>query len=232
MNTDIIEDLEIETAEQETSEIGDAEMGSSEDECCEVAWGDHLSEAIEARIRTKLPRGIQHVSPAGNGYLEALCERTEVSDGEIKTVVSVLLLDEALAARAEILEGDLENTATPTGEHLALGWKFEGTAFKYVITLDGKYIRTFDNLALARLTFEMLENRRPDTFHWIITNVKRLFDAESKDAQEDTQEHCSQEFAAWVNSTLFRTDHPGMVGFEFASTLFQFEMRKDSQSRT
>jgi hypothetical protein len=196
MDTDI-NDLDTEISTQEPAANGDLELGSAGDDIG-TAWDDHLSEALTARLRHRLPRGIQHTF-AGEGYLEALCEREEYLDEDTSvTVVSTVLIDTELAPRAEILSGVLFESQTSTDQQLALSWRYQDDEFTYLLTLDGKYLRVFTNAALAQLSYEMLADRRPSCYRSLLSKIEHRFETRGKAEGENLMEHCSEEFTAWI----------------------------------
>lgn len=200
-----IEDLDLETGTEAIEEDTSSEITDHvDDDETLTGYEDHLSEAVVARIRGFVPAQTQYAGEAGNGYVECLTERAErINDDSWVTTVGVALVKEELASKAQELRGTLEQQFVGAGQLFELGYRYieneSEAGFFYFLSLEGRYVKGFKNIALARLAYDLLVDHHPDRFDTILEAVISIFFSHGVRLQEDKREQCSEEFMKLVH---------------------------------
>jgi hypothetical protein len=204
-NIETIEDLDLETGTEIIEEDNSSELTDHiDDDETLTGYEDHLSEAIVARIREYVPAQTQYAGEAGNGYVECLTEKAErINDDSWVTTVGVALVKEDLASKAQELRGTLAQQFVGSGQLFELGYRYienvTESGFFYFLSLDGRYVKGFKNLALAHLAYDMLVDHQPERFDTILEAIISIFFSHGVRLQEDKREQCSEEFMMLVH---------------------------------
>lgn len=197
----IEQDDELATEGQDDAEEGCEVLTDGDD--TGPAYEDHLREIETLRVKRILPRGIKYLVNTGHGYLEAHCENRSAADAdtEVNEQVSLHLVDERFADRADQLRDTLESAVVCGDRLLELEW-FHGTnGFAYLVSLDGKTIGSYRHIALARLVWTLLADRKPETYRHLAVEIANKFYSKGSEMGEAELEECSEGFTKWVLQT-------------------------------
>jgi hypothetical protein len=200
-----IEELDLEnTVETDEDDTSTEVLDHEGDDEAAPGHEDHLSEAIIERIRAYVPNHTQYAGEAGNGYVECLTEQPEqLTDDTWITKVGVALVDEEQSGKAHALCGTITEQFVGDGQLFELGYRYiedgEAPGFLYSLTLNGRYVKGFRNIALAHLAYDILVDHQPKRFDFILANLISIFHTQGVRMGEDQLERCSEDFVQLVN---------------------------------
>lgn len=187
-------DLELETATDES----DCEISTTDDEDTSVAYDDHLTEGLLARVRGYVPRHVQHAAEATEGYCEVLTERPDLIDGMIVDRVGATLIEADLADQAQTLQGTLDSAFIGADQLLELSYRYldqdEEPGFLYTLTVDGRYLKSFRSSALAHVCFQVAVDRKVEDLPRLIARVIAYYVRCAANRGQDQHDTCTESF--------------------------------------
>jgi len=199
-NNETIEELDMESDHEDDQSC---ELVQQDDEDLETAYDDHLTEAIQARIKTYVPRHVQHAGEATEDYCEVLTERALLIDGSIVDQVGANLIEPALAPMANVLQGVIESDFIGNDQLFELSYRHisenDASVFIYILSVDGKFIRSFRSAALANLAYQVCLDHKVENLSRIINRVCFIFEQLAVRRGEDKQDTCSYDFVTQVS---------------------------------